>query len=86
VLDDGSDLWSQPFAFLWDAYALAAFTPEFIFRVTVLTSISFLSCKLLSAVRGRSPLLVASWEFSVFLPFWPGGLLVHGSSFRRCCR
>jgi len=52
VLDDGSDLWGRPSAFLWDACALAAPAPEFIFGVTILASVFSSPCRIQMVVRG----------------------------------
>ena len=52
MLDDGSDLWGQPSALLWNVCALAAPAPEFIFGVTVLASVSSSPYRLQSTVRG----------------------------------
>jgi len=45
-LYDGSDLLDWPSVLLWDACALAALAPVFIFEVTVLASVSSLPRKL----------------------------------------
>ena len=52
MLADDFNLWGRPYALLWDACALAASALEFIFRVTVLVSLSSFSCRLQYAVRG----------------------------------
>ena len=70
MLDDGSDLWDRPSALLWDAYASAVPASEFLFRATVLASMSSLPCRLQSAVRGAVSLAGGFREFSVSLPFW----------------
>jgi len=85
VLDDCSDLWGRPSALLWDACTSAALALEFIFRLTILASVSSSRCRLQSAVQ--SVISLASGFLRVLSAFALLALwIVYLGPSLRCCR